>query len=377
MDANTGVRPAAAAAAAPRPTSAAGSHKCSFRSCHVKGAQTIKCANSKCEKDVHLTCYQVFILNKFGLDPLPQNSVVCTKTCYDKAAKELSGLGSGDDSRKGNWDSDALEGSDRTSMKILLEWWTTEGNYRKYCGKHNNGVKKKEVCGELAKQISEETATKRDAKNVLNKIQHVEKKWREAHDFATSETGAGIQEEDGGDVRFTDIVTRKCPYYYDLLDIMADRASSKPKATSYEVDGQVVDDPLTSGDDASDVDVLNAASVAPSSGTKRTVATSSNSKKKGRRAPTVSLLDDETREILKGNSTMSEKRNAEQERHNRAMEHLKNREVEWKTKNDELEYKMNLLEKYEKMKTEYGWSDKQILSLYPDMKTIVDAQGDE
>jgi hypothetical protein len=30
--------------------------------------------------------------------------------------------------------------------------------------------------------------------------------------------------------------TNKCPYYFDLMDVMADRASSKPKCTSYDSD---------------------------------------------------------------------------------------------------------------------------------------------
>jgi hypothetical protein len=120
-------------------------------------------------------------------------------------------------------------------MRILLNWWMEEGNYSKFSGKHNGGVKKKDVCQTLATKITEETTSVRDAKNVLSKIQHMEKKFREAHNFATSETGAGVLERDG-ESKFEEIVKRKFPYYYDLVEVMVDRASSAPKASCYEED---------------------------------------------------------------------------------------------------------------------------------------------
>eukprot|EP00980_Cylindrotheca_fusiformis_P027431 scaffold20432_cov108-Cylindrotheca_fusiformis.AAC.2 len=106
-----------------------------------------------------------------------------------------------------------------------------EGNYSKFCGKNNDGVKKAEFCRSLAHKMTEETTSVRDAKNVLNKIQqHVEKKFHEAHNFATSETGAGLhQAEDPG--TFEDAVKRKCPYYCSMRRVaMQSTGSSKPRA---------------------------------------------------------------------------------------------------------------------------------------------------
>ena len=46
--------------------------------------------------------------------------------------------------------------------------------------------------------MSSETNTSRDAKNVLSKIQHIERSFKDAHTFATSETGVGLKENDEG-----------------------------------------------------------------------------------------------------------------------------------------------------------------------------------
>jgi hypothetical protein len=126
---------------------------------------------------VHLPCFQGIVLKKNKLVPLPGGNVACTKKCYTKAAKELAGCGDDmEGGRKGNWDGDGMNGPDDplTSMRILLDWWMTEGNYSKFCGKHNDGVKKRQFCNTLAQRINDHTTSKRDAKNVISKIQHLE-----------------------------------------------------------------------------------------------------------------------------------------------------------------------------------------------------------
>ena len=119
-----------------------------------------------------------------------------------------------------------------TSERILLDWLTTEGNYsNKWRGKKNNGKKKKHVAAEIALLMNSANVTvKRDHKQVMNKITHIEKAFRAAHDIANTETGQGLQESDKGE--FDDAVMKKCRYYFDLLEIFGDRASAKPKVTS-------------------------------------------------------------------------------------------------------------------------------------------------
>jgi hypothetical protein len=195
----------------------------------------LECSASGCDRKVHLMCYQGLLVEKFkDVHALPDGRAACTKRCHLKAAKELSGGGEDPDggSRKGNWDCDGKGGLDdpHTSVRILIDWWMSEGNYAKNCGKNNQGVKKIQYANKLAEKMSNETNTKRDGKNVLSKIQHIERTFKEAHIFATSETGAGTREQD--EESFKEAVMRKCPFYYDLLEVMSDMASSKPKATS-------------------------------------------------------------------------------------------------------------------------------------------------
>jgi hypothetical protein len=103
-------------------------------------------------------------------------------------------------------------------------------------------MKKTHFASLLANIMSTKTLSTRTAKQVLSTIGHLEKAWRLAHNFAISETVAGILEGDGGEETFQDIVKSKCPFYYELLDVMADRASSKPKCTSYDLSSDDDDD---------------------------------------------------------------------------------------------------------------------------------------
>eukprot|EP00980_Cylindrotheca_fusiformis_P022064 scaffold8960_cov91-Cylindrotheca_fusiformis.AAC.4 len=359
--------------------------KCCYRSCKVRGARLLPCRGPGCDKVVHLICYQAYLLRKFSLPALPGGNAACTKKCLQKAAKELAGGDVVEGSRRGNWDNDQKEDDGRTSMKILLDWWMTEGNYAKFCGKHNDGTKKTAYCASLAETMTRETLSKRDAKNVSNKIQHIERKWREAHNFATSETGAGIQARDGVS-SFQEIVKKKCPYYYDLLEIMGDRASSQPQCTNYDDDDN--EDGVLSLSDVSDQS--NAVSMAatsrrPSVSSTNTsidprkrkasprgdAATTSNHKTKTKRnSGSISpkngvLLDDKAVNALVYSNKAAEDRMEEFARHNKAMERLeenkqrleekKLKSLSWKGKNDELEYKMNLLRKYKEIKTHFGW----------------------
>ena len=240
--------------------------RCSVRNCKVKGALKVPCAASECTKSAHLICYTGAILSKYDLTPLPGDLVACCKKCHDNAARQLTGSQHGDmvldednefTSRRGNWDCDGLDGPNdpKTSMKILMDWMLEEGNYNKYCGKNNDGVKKAYWHTILAIKMTEGTKSKRDATSVKNKIKHLEESFKKAHRFATSETGAGLEEKHGKET-FQDMMVRKiCLYYYDMLDIMQDRAKVKPKLTSYELDEEgVLDVDKNDGDDDDDDD---------------------------------------------------------------------------------------------------------------------------
>ena len=61
---------------------------------------------------------------------------------------------------------------------------------------------------------------------------HIEKQFRVAHDFANSQTGAGIEE--GDPHSFDEAIVKKCVHYFDLLEIMGFRSGAKPMATMDE-----------------------------------------------------------------------------------------------------------------------------------------------
>jgi hypothetical protein len=354
--------------------------KCCFRSCKVKGAVLVECAASNCNKKVHYMCYQGLLLGKHNeLQPLPAGKATCTKRCHLKATKENAGGADEADggNRRGGWDSDGLKGSDdpKTSVRVLLDWWMAEGNYVKFCGKNNGGVKKKQICNALAEKMSNETNSKRDAKNVLSKIQHIERSFREAHIFATSETGAGVKADDEGN--FKEIVEKKCPYYYDLVDIMSDRASAKPKATSYDLDEE-------NEEDVSDIsDEEGTRKTDKSYGSKTTDKSNGSKKKKRKGSP---LIDDEALAALQSASQTSQLKMNELVRHHKFLEVLEEKKLSleekkekreaasWKGKTDELDYKMQLIQRYKQLKDDFDWDDDQILSFYPDMEQVIKAQ---
>jgi hypothetical protein len=73
---------------------------------------------------------------------------------------------------------------------------------------------------------------KRNGKQVQSKIEHLEKQFKIASDFAQGQTGAGLVETDKAG--FDDAIRDRCPLYFDLLPIMGDRAMSRPKVTNLD-----------------------------------------------------------------------------------------------------------------------------------------------
>lgn len=167
------------------------------------------------------------------------SSLFCSKNCLKKFLK--------DQTSRPSWTNDAApkkndgdeEEQKLSSADILLQWWLEPGNYAKFRGKGNNGIRKMAYAEKLASKMNQaKVRVKRDAKQVINKIKHIEDQFRRAHDFANTETGAGIKQNEG-EKTFADAVMKICPYYYDLFDVMADRASAKPKATNYDTDDEL------------------------------------------------------------------------------------------------------------------------------------------
>lgn len=329
--------------------------RCCRRGCREPDGGEMMCAGN-CGRRIHPTCFAInYLSGPKKLKPLPGNAVACTKKCYDKA-KSLS-------NRRLAWNEDGADGVNdpRNSERILLEWLLVPSNYNKFRGKENSGVKKSHFAQKIADLINAENVrVGRDAKQVLNKIKHIEDTFRRAHVFATSETGAGLKAEDEG--TFQDEVRKTCPFYYDLLDIMGDRASAKPKATSDDFSLSSSDDEMDMDDSGSPAKASDTASVASS---KRSSLTTSSSKRKDppptktplsttKRTSRITLLDPDTEQSLK---ELTEKR----------LE-LTN----WDSKQKELDYKMQKLDRLTTLRSKYpNLTDDQIATMFPELADLL------
>jgi hypothetical protein len=167
--------------------------------------------------------YEVVCTLGRNLDPLPNEMPVCTKKCYDKVKSQTN--------RRPGWSEDGCDGPNdpRSSERILMDWILTPGNCSKFRGKDNNGTRKTQYAQTVAALINKENVrVTRDAKQVLNKTKHLEDTFCRAFDFSNTETGAGLMTEG----TFDEEVQKICPFYFDLLPVMGDRSSAKPKASS-------------------------------------------------------------------------------------------------------------------------------------------------
>jgi hypothetical protein len=306
------------------------------------------------------------------------------------------------------------------SEAILILWLTTPGNYSRYRGgnKKNGGKGKIQYAEEIARKINAAgVRVKRDAVKVKSKIEHIESCFRSAHDFAFTETGAGLKEKDDA-TDFNEAVLKKCPWYFDLLPIFQDRASAKPKMTSDELDlsdsdeedgrdeddcgddddgDEYGDDDDGGGSSAGSVHSIEDSSspepvpITPSlpfsgkklgTGTKRFSAGGSSrplsvkKKSKGDDDVFVGGKGGDLKTLMaEANEHYKTKRFEEVVRHNKVLEDT----AKWKARNDEVEYKKNLLEykfillkRYREMKDEMKMSKTQIFKQFPEMKEVVD-----
>jgi hypothetical protein len=406
------------------------SDRCQIRGCRTRGVlEQLVCAKEGCGKKCHIMCYQGLVIkvaNGPDLTPLAAGKVACTKGCYKEYMKAVNGTG---DSSRGKWTSDGIKGPDdaHTSMKILIDWMTTEGNYSKYRGKDNNGVTKMQFATILAERMRNETlSTERNAKQVMDKISRVEESFRTAHEFATSQTGAGIQENEG-EQTFKDLVRRKCSYYYDLIEVMMDRASTAPRATNFDPsfldndDDSEAEEPLgqlsqgsqtqpmsqltqtqnegmlpatTNSPQVTDTEVIENISTVGAPSAANSVASSrknsdgkQNNKKRSSSSSSGVLMDDKTVEMLQEASKVSRQKVVELNRHNKRLEDVEERKLalqlkqdereqkrfetqQWKGRSDELDYKVKLVREYNSLKTQ-GLTNEQIIALFPEMASVI------
>jgi hypothetical protein len=126
------------------------------------------------------------------------------------------------------WNRDGHGGGDdpNNSENILIAWLQSPGNYKKFRSPPS-GMTKIAVCEEISRKIDRAGTLKvRKAPSVVLKIKAMEGAFRDAHDWATN-TGVGVLASDGR-VTFEEAVTKRFTFYFDLLEVMNERASARP-----------------------------------------------------------------------------------------------------------------------------------------------------
>jgi hypothetical protein len=115
---------------------------------------------------------------------------------------------------------------DKNCWSLLIEWITTDDNCRKYQG-NKSGESKMLFCKQISSYFVEMGCPEKQQDLVKSKLDKVFRVFISTNTW-TKQTGAGVTEEE----EFNAHVLSKCPYYFDLLPFMQDRAKCGPKFSS-------------------------------------------------------------------------------------------------------------------------------------------------
>lgn len=218
----------------------------------------------------------------------------------------------------------------------------------------------------------------------MNKIDHIQKCFKSAHDWRFTVTGAGLQETDRGN--FEDAILKRCPWYFDLTDIMADRASAKPVLTTLELDSNSTVDPSEKNDSASDSDDDDESSDEDEEGDENKnhtedIDASSSSRVTPTKARALATLPlsirakKDKRRNGGGTPASGKKSREEKENYYETSAQYSSERTYWAQKKAEFDYKIQLWKEYLNLKKE-GIEKKTIKKMFPDMAKFVHSDDD-
>ena len=170
------------------------------------------------------------------------NTIICGKRCFNKSQDTANQT----KAKRLYWHNDGPT-ENVNSESILLDWLTTQGNYEKWKGgAKNSGETKKTLASQISSLMKDKgVLVTRNAKNIIDKVGHIERTFKEASDWLR-QTGQGVEDEES----IKKAVLKRCCYYYTIKDIMMDRPSITPLATEDDLDASVSQSSHDSEDEA-------------------------------------------------------------------------------------------------------------------------------
>ena len=272
------------------------------------------------------------------------------------------------------WDKDGREGPQdpNSLLRILLDWLLKEGNYRKFRGgTESKGMRKIDYGKSLSLQMKDAGCrVPPSADAVVKKIQELETKFVQAHDWANN-TGQGVREQDGQET-FENLVRQRCQWYFDLLPIMGDRSvKATPPCTTDNLLESDADSVLSDSVVETTKRKSDASSKASTKNSKRTPPNSSTKKQK-KNTDDIGMLT----EYLSTKVESQALRWEEVARHNKKMEELEEQKVKneqertkWSAKEANLAYKTKLMKTKMDLEAD-GFSKEAFLAMFPDLANV-------
>jgi len=300
------------------------------------------------------------------------------------------------------WTRDGPGGPDdieNSSENIIIQWLSIPANFERWKGDDRMGKKKKRVALELSELIAEKGCTrKRSPHQVQEKINRMFSTFKAADDWATH-TGQGVKETEGIKA-FEEAVKKRCPYYFELADVMLDRSSTRPPIDDIDMSAEDeeeeesteainCDQSITSTSDGSNRHYFNnysnnnSTSTSPHSSTITASSVTHASAKKrhnfmlrgksNKTSRKAALPVDDFIHILE--QTRRVQQHFEAERQQLETEKWQSEKKlaaeKWKSEKRalDLNFKMDCVRKYKELQDQ-GYSDDIIIELFPEMKEI-------